>query len=228
MKGHPIRILGSRAALRRSARRFIRTNVMAKMKISICTVGISDAQDRTERQAAKTVDGKDGFGDDRTAEFLAQLNRENTDDRQQRVAHGMAMEQVVSAISLGPGGADIIGIHDFDQASARQPHHGGHGRRAQHEGRQDEVAPGLSPETGKIGNITPNKMIMISPSQKLGMAWADTAMSSANRSAQELGLSAAMAPSGMAMTMVDHGAESARTIVTPARSSTNWPTALFQ
>jgi hypothetical protein len=85
-----------------------------------------------------------------------------------------------------------------------------------------------SPETGKIGKVTANRMIMISPSQKFGTACADTATPNAVRSIQVLGLSAARIPSGSAIRMVTASPINDRSRVTGARSATRAATGLFQ
>ncbi len=48
-----------------------------------------------------------------------------------------------------------------------------------------------SPETGKICQVTEKMMIIIRPSQKFGIAWADTAMERANLSISEFCFNAA-------------------------------------
>ena len=71
-------------------------------------------------------------------------------------------------------------------------------------------------------------MIIIRPSQKLGTAWAVTAIPRANLSIIVLGLSAAKIPSGIAITIVTKTDIKANVIVSGALSKTRIETGLFQ
>ena len=86
----------------------------------------------------------------------AEVDAEERDHRDQRVPQGVHADHPPLGQPLGPGGADVVGPHRFDQAGPGQAGHVAQRQGAEHHGRQEVAAPALPgcPTTGNQPSST--------------------------------------------------------------------------
>src|SRR2546426_2857446 len=98
--------------------------------------------DRLHGEGRHARPGEDRLRDDGAAEELAELEPQDRDDRDARVAEGVLDDDRALAHPFGAGGLDVLHVHDLDHAGPDQTHGDRGEGGAQAEGRHDEVLPG--------------------------------------------------------------------------------------
>jgi hypothetical protein len=88
-------------------------------------------EQRIEREAADAGPGEDGLGEHRAAEQGAELDPDDREHRDERVAQRVAVDDVVVRHAFSHGGAHIVLLQDLQHAGA------GHSRN-QRDGEQPE------------------------------------------------------------------------------------------
>ena len=97
------------------------------------------AADRLEQRLAHAGQVEDRLGQDRAGQERAELQPDDRDHRQQRVAHAVADDHRPLLEALGPGRPDVVEAEHLEQARAGHPGDDRERDRAERDGRQDEV-----------------------------------------------------------------------------------------
>ncbi len=71
-------------------------------------------------------------------------------DRDQRVAEGMAHDDGPFRQALGPGGPDVVHVHDFQHRGAGEPGVAGQRNQDERHGRQDQVREGVQAQGPEV------------------------------------------------------------------------------
>src|SRR3954471_8654421 len=84
--------------------------------------GIVTIEDGPHQDAADAADGEDGFGDDGAAEQQSQLNADDRDHRNERVAQSVAEDDGPLWQPLGARCPHVVAAEDFEQSGADEAH----------------------------------------------------------------------------------------------------------
>src|SRR5215207_3916892 len=104
-----------------------------------CAVLLTDA---AVEEVADAVDVEDSFGDDCAAHQRADVNADESDDRDQGVAQGVYPDRAPIAQALGLGGSHIVGPQVLAKVGPHQPSDVGQRGRGQDEGGHDQLIGG--------------------------------------------------------------------------------------
>src|SRR5262245_7794235 len=105
--------------------------------------------ERGDEQAAAARPGEDGFDDDRAAQQGAQFQSDHGNHRDQRVARDMAPDDFFLAQAFGPGGADEVLVHHFEDRRTGHAHQDTEHVDAEGEGGQKQMRQRI-PQGGPV------------------------------------------------------------------------------
>jgi len=95
--------------------------------------------DGVDGEASDAGPAEDFFGDDGSGEERSELEAEECDDRDERVAQGVAQDDDALGQALGAGGADVVLIELFEHGGADHAGEDGGEGAAHGDGGQDEM-----------------------------------------------------------------------------------------
>ncbi|KMS30322.1 hypothetical protein FE79_14950, partial [Staphylococcus aureus] len=78
--------------------------------------------DRDHQRTANAGNGEDLREDDDAAEQIADIERNDGDDRQQRVAHDVPHQHRALRQALQPSGTDVVGLQHVERFGAHHAH----------------------------------------------------------------------------------------------------------
>ena len=165
--------------------------------------GIVAVGDGGQRETADAGPAEDCFGYDGACKQAAKLEADDGEDRDQRVAQGVAVDDCVFCEALGAGGADVVLVELFEHGGADHAGEDGGEAEAQRDRGKDEMQEEAGGGAGACaGDRQPAELdgedrMRMGPRAKLGNERPTRETTPRVRSCQWLRWSADQMPAGM-------------------------------